>query len=90
MHRSTLRPFMFLGAERELGLLGMLLCFTVGFSSIFSKSLAVLVVSVILWMLLIAGLRALAKVDPQMSAVYRRHVQQQRLYVSHSRPFRGQ
>ena len=89
LHRSTLRSFMVFGAERELALSALLLCAVVAFSALFSKSLFVVVFAVVMWFAMIIALRALARHDPMLAAVYQRHIKQQAVYHARSTPYRG-
>lgn len=88
IHRSALRPFLLFGAERDLALVSVLMCVTVGFSALLGLSLWNIVIAIALWPILISALRMLARHDPLLSTVYRRHVRQQAYYCAHSRPFR--
>ncbi len=88
LHRSTLRPFTLFGAERELALLSVMVAAMVAFSALMAKSWMLLFVAIGLWFLLTGCLQALARLDPQMSAIYRDHVKLQREYLARSTPFR--
>lgn len=90
VHRSALRPFLIFGAERDLALVSVLMCVTVGFSALFGKSFWNLIIAVVMWPVLISALRMLAAHDPMLSLVYRRHIRLQSYYSAHSRPFRKQ
>jgi type IV secretion system protein TrbD len=75
----------FCGAERELGLFVTSLCVML---PIWSLTWAALVISAVLWAVALPVLRWLYKVDPQFSAVYRRHLKYRRFYPARSRPYR--
>lgn len=88
LHRSVLRSQMMFGAEREPALVAALISALVGFSGYLGGNLMVFVSALPLWMLLIWGLRTLAKSDNQMKAVYLRHVKYLPYYTARSTPWR--
>lgn len=85
IHRALSRPNLLLGADRELtlitGLATAVLVFVV--LTWFSVLLGILV-----WITIIAGLRAMAKSDPLMRQVYRRHLWYAKVYRPTSTPRR--
>jgi len=85
MHRALNRPNLFLGGERELVLTSGLLCFGLSVSSV---NLLTTVVGLILWFVIIALLRMMAKADPMMSRVYLRQIRFRLHYAPRSRPHR--
>jgi type IV secretory pathway TrbD component len=87
MHRALNRPNLFMGGERELVLTSGLLCFGLGVSSV---NLVTTVVGVMLWFVIIAFLRMMAKADPLMSRVYLRQLRYRLHYPPRSRPHRTQ
>jgi type IV secretion system protein TrbD len=82
IHQSLLRPLLVLGGERELvfgsGLVAAVLIFSLG-------SFLMIVLGAGFWLLSLAALQRLAKVDPEFSRVYRRHLNRREYYpaVSH-------
>jgi type IV secretory pathway TrbD component len=85
MQRALNRPNLFLGGERELVLTSGLLCFGLAISSV---NLPTTLVGLILWFIIIALLRMMAKADPMMSRVYLRQLRYRLHYAPRSRPHR--
>ena len=77
IHQALLQPLLLLGAERELVIVAAvttaMLVFTLA-NAYFA------VAGAILWILSVAALQRLAKIDEQMSRVYVRHVRYGRYY----------
>ena len=72
------------GCERELLLLTGLITVTL---VVVALNLFAAIAGVIIWIVSVAGLRAMAKADPFMSKVYIRHIQYKTFYPAHSTPF---
>jgi type IV secretion system protein VirB3 len=72
------------GAERELVLVTGLLTFTCVFVAM---SIPVAVGGILMWFVVIALLRQMAKADPLMSRVYARHRKYKALYHARSSPW---
>lgn len=84
IHRALNRPDLMGGCERELLLLSGLITVTL---VVVALNLIAAIAGVIIWILSVAGLRAMAKADPFMSKVYFRHIQYKAFYPAHSTPF---
>jgi len=83
--RALHRPNLFLGGERELMLMTVILCVGVAFASL---NLVSLLVGAGVWLIVSQLLRLMAKSDPMLSKVYRRHITYQTYYPARSRPWR--
>jgi len=83
--RALYRPNLVAGGERELVLMTGFLCADVAISSV---NLPGVIGASVVWVLCLVGLRMMAKADPQMSKVYRRHIQYNSYYPPRSRPWR--
>lgn len=83
MYRALYQPILVMGGERDLVLFSGLIC---GGTAINSLTWLNIVVSVILWTLAIAALRAMAKSDPQMSKIYVRSLRYAAFYPAVARP----
>ena len=88
VHRASLRPFSFMGMEREMGLLLVLAIVLIAFSALQAGSFRLLLIGAALWAILFAAFKGLARADPMMSRVYLRHIRYQALYDAHSTPHR--
>ena len=84
-HRALHRPNLVLGGERELVLTTALVA---GGLAVSAMNLPAAIISAVVWLLCITGLRMMAKADPQMSRVYLRFLKYRRYYAARSRPFR--
>lgn len=84
LHRALIRPILVLGAERELVLSTALLAAGLIFSVHHWWSV---VIGGVLWLLGLAALQRMAKVDPLLSQVLTRHLRYQRGYPARSTPF---
>ena len=83
--RALHRPNLVLGAEREPVLFLAVLCVGVAMTAL---TITAAGVCGIVWVLLVAPLRMMAKADPLMSRVYMRSLRYQRYYPARSRPWR--
>lgn len=84
IHRALNRPNLLAGGEREWMLLsGLITLILVVVAQGWLPSL----IGVTVWLFAIYGLREMAKVDPQMTKVYLRHVRYQEYYPAHTSPF---
>ncbi|RWB92838.1 MAG: conjugal transfer protein TrbD [Mesorhizobium sp.] len=85
VHRALSRPNLLMGADRELvlltGLASVILIFVVltWYAALFG---------VAIWLVAVAALRMMAKVDPMMRRVYIRHVSYRPYYRATSTPWR--
>lgn len=85
IHRALSRPNLLIGADRELvlitGLASIILIFVVLtiYSALFGA---------ILWIVIVAALRMMAKADPLMRRVYIRHMAYKPYYKATSTPWR--
>lgn len=85
IHRALSRPNLLMGADRELvlltGLAAVILIFVVltWYAALFG---------VAIWLVAVAALRMMAKVDPLMRRVYVRHVSYKPHYRPTSSPWR--
>jgi type IV secretion system protein VirB3 len=86
IYRVLCRPHLMMGAERKLVILAGTFAGALVFSTM---NLVSAIVGVTLWVLSIGLLRLLAKADPYMSEVYRRHIKYRRYYPARSRIWRN-
>lgn len=85
IHRALSRPNLLMGADRELvlitGLASIILIFVV--LTVFSVMFGILI-----WIVVVAALRMMAKADPLMRGVYIRHISYRPYYRATSTPWR--
>lgn len=83
IHQSFLRPLLMLGAERELVILSAILSAMLVFSlaNVYFAGLGIL-----FWLSSVALFQRLAKIDPQISRVYVRHVRYRNYYPASGHP----
>lgn len=85
IHRALSRPNLLMGADRELvlitGLAAVVLIFVVltVYSALFG---------IIVWIVVVAALRMMAKADPMMRRIYIRHISYKPIYRATSTPWR--
>jgi type IV secretion system protein VirB3 len=84
-HRVLHRPALFLGGERELALMTLIIA---GGLAVSGMNLVSFVVGGILWFCSIPVFRWMAKSDPQMTKVYVRQLKYCGYYPARSRPYR--
>jgi type IV secretion system protein VirB3 len=84
-HRVLHRPALFLGGERELALMTLILA---GGLAVSGMNLVSFAVGSILWFCSIPLFRSMAKSDPQMTKVYIRQLKYRGYYPARSRPYR--
>jgi type IV secretory pathway TrbD component len=82
IHASLIRPILLLGAERTLVMLAGIVAAVLVLS--LERPLFA-VAGVVFWTLSVAALQRAAKVDPQLSQVYLRHVRYGAYYAAQSR-----
>ncbi|MFM2287726.1 MAG: hypothetical protein RL684_869 [Pseudomonadota bacterium] len=87
LHRSLHRPNLLIGGERELVMFSMLIS---GGLIVSALNLPALVVGLVIWIVMVALLRRMAKADPYMSTVYRRQLAYAPYYPARSTPYRVQ
>jgi type IV secretory pathway TrbD component len=80
IHSSLNRRHLMLGGERTLVMMTGLIVVTLAFSASFKPT--ALFVGAIFWVAAHAALVKLAKVDPEMSIVYQRHLQYRAWYAA--------
>ena len=84
IHRALTRPNLLWGADRELvlisGLAALILIFVV-------LTLTSALLGITLWIICVAALRMMAKVDPMMRPVYIRHITYKPYYRATSTPW---
>lgn len=85
IHQSLQRHNLVLGAERELTMLSVLLALLVGVGGM---TLISGVSALAFWLCAIFVLRKMARTDPQMSLVWRRHIRLQDYYPAKSSRWR--
>lgn len=85
IHRSLIRPNLFMGGDRELVMFAALLAFALVFSA---QEWIATVYGIILWAAALFVLRLMAKADPYMRQVYLRHRLYKRFYPARSTPYR--
>ena len=86
-HRVLHRPALFLGGERELALMTLIIA---GGLAVSGMNLVSFVVGGILWFCSIPVFRWMAKSDPQMTKVYIRQLKYCGYYPARSRPYRAE
>lgn len=84
-HRVLHRPALFLGGERELALMTLIIA---GGLAVSGMNLVSCAVGGIVWFCSIPAFRWMAKSDPQMSKVYIRQLKYRGYYPARSRPYR--
>jgi type IV secretion system protein TrbD len=84
-HRVLHRPALFLGGERELALMTLIIAGGLAVSGMNFVSFAV---GGVLWFCSIPLFRWMAKSDPQMTKVYIRQLKYRGYYPARSRPYR--
>lgn len=84
-YRVLWRGNLFLGGERELVLMVTVIAIALPVNGMNIPSV---IVGALLWALAMPALRWMAKMDPQFSHVYRRHIKYRRFYPARSRPYR--
>ena len=84
-YRVLWRGQLLFGGERELTLFVSFVSFVL---PVWGLNVPCLIAGVLLWTLAIPALRWMAKIDPQFSQVYRRHLIYRRFYPARSRPYR--
>ena len=84
-HRVLHRPALFLGGERELALMTLIIAAGVAVAGMNLVSFAV---GGALWFCSIPVFRWMAKSDPQMTKVYIRQLRYRGYYPARSRPYR--
>jgi type IV secretion system protein TrbD len=84
-HRVLHRPALFLGGERELALMTLIIAGGLVVSGMNFVSFAV---GGVLWFCSIPLFRWMAKSDPQMTKVYIRQLKYRGYYPARSRPYR--
>jgi len=84
-HRVLHRPALFLGGERELALMTLIIA---GGLAVSGMNLVSCAVGGMVWFCSIPVFRWMAKSDPQMSKVYVRQLKYRGYYPARSRPYR--
>ena len=84
INQALCRPDHLWGAERELVLITVLIVAMLIFLSL---DMLLIIFAIIFWLLAFTALRMMAKVDPYMSKIYRRHILYQKYYPAHSTPY---
>jgi len=79
VYRALQRPNLLLGGERELVLTALLLAGALVFSAL---NLPAFVVGSLLYAISLLALRRMARADPLMSHVYRRHLRYAAFYAA--------
>lgn len=85
VHRALSRPSLLMGADRELVLLTALAAIILIFV-VLAWYAALFGIGV--WLVAVASLRMLAKIDPLMRRVYIRHISYKTFYRATSSPWR--
>lgn len=81
VYRSLIRPMLVMGCERELILTAAL---AAGFLVVVIKTWASVIAGILLWLGAAAGLSQLAKIDAQMSSIFRRHIKYVHFYPANA------
>lgn len=84
IRRSLHRPNLLAGGDRELVMMSALLAATCVFVAM---SIPVAVIGIVLWFFALAMLRMMAKADPHMRDVYRRHIRYRAFYSPRPTPW---
>lgn len=84
LRRSLQRHALVMGGERDLVMMAALIALIIGAGG---QTLLCAVAGVVFWLASLFGLRRMAKADPCMSQVWRRHVRQQDFYPARSAPW---
>jgi type IV secretory pathway TrbD component len=85
LHRSGVRPHLFLGGDRELVLFSGLVAAVLIFSCFQAFTI---IAGIVLWMSTLWVFRRMAKSDPRMRFIYMRSLLYRRYYPARSTPFR--
>jgi type IV secretory pathway TrbD component len=85
LHRSGIRPHLFLGGDRELVLFSGLIAAVLIFACMQALTI---VIGVALWMVALWIFRRIAKADPLMRYIYLRSLLYRNYYPARSTPFR--
>ena len=85
IYRSLGQQNLILGCERETILVAALLCFALGFIGLTPWTMGI---ALLVWLGCLYFLRKMAKTDPQMRAVYLRHVRYLAYYRARSSAWR--
>lgn len=83
--RVLWRRHLLLGGERELVLMLLVIAVALVMNG---QNIPSIIVAAMLWVVILPALRYMAKIDPQMSMVYLRHIRYRRFYPARSRPYR--
>jgi type IV secretory pathway TrbD component len=86
-HRVLYRPALFLGGERELALMTLIIA---GGLAVSGMNLVSFVVGGTLWFCSIPMIRWMAQADPHMTKVYIRQLKYRGYYPARSRPYRAE
>lgn len=84
INQALSRPDHIWGVERELILSTLLVVITL---IALSMDLWIAIFAVVLWVIVYNGLLMMAKVDPQMSRIYLRHIKYKAYYPARSTPW---
>lgn len=84
IYRAMNRPTLFMGGDRELVLCSMVTFITMIFTSL---NVIIILASIGMLLLIIHGLRVVAKSDPQMRNIYLRHIKYKSYYPAQSQTF---
>lgn len=84
IYRAMNRPTLFMGGDRELVLCSMVIFITMIFTSM---NVFIIAASIGMLLLIIHGLRIVAKSDPQMRSIYLRHIKFKPYYPAQSQTF---
>lgn len=85
IHSALNRPNLFLGGERDLMLLLMMMCALLIFIALTPLTI---IMGVLIWIVFASLLRMMAKSDPLMSKIYIKQLKYKPFYPAHSTPFR--
>lgn len=85
IHRSLIRPNLFMGGDREMVMFAGLLAFALVFAG---QEWVATFYGVFLWVAALFLLRLMAKADPYMRQIYLRHRLYKRYYPARSTPYR--
>ena len=88
IHRSVTRPQLLIGAERQVALGVIVICLVMGYGGYLAFNLVLVGSAIVAYFVLMMLARKMAKVDPDMAKIYRRHVRYKGVYKAHSTPWR--
>ena len=84
IHTSPNQPNLFMGGDREIMMVLMLMEFVLVFQMLSVQSF---LTAVVLWILLVPLIRYMARKDPLLRKIFLAQLKYQKFYPAHSTPF---